>query len=84
VVVHAFNLSTQEAEAEAGGSLWVLGQPGLYKSSPRTARDIQRHPAPKTWHQLTSQDIYPDRGKKKKRSHNIRPLDGELQAINEF
>jgi hypothetical protein len=29
--MHAFNPSTPEAEAEAGGSLWVWGQPGLHQ-----------------------------------------------------
>jgi hypothetical protein len=42
VVVHTFNSSAREAEAEAGGFLssrpawstkWVLGQPGLYRET---------------------------------------------------
>ena len=32
VVAHSFNLSTREAEA--GGSLWVWGQPGLQELVP--------------------------------------------------
>jgi hypothetical protein len=53
VVAHAFNPSTQEAEAEAGGFLssrpawsteWVLGQPGLYREtlSQKTKRQTNK------------------------------------------
>ena len=31
MVAHAFNHSTPEAEAEAGGSLPIRGQPGLHR-----------------------------------------------------
>ena len=39
--MHAFNPSTQEAEAEAeaGGSLWVWGQPGLQGAAKDTQRE---------------------------------------------
>ena len=44
MVVHAFNPSTQEAEAEAGGFLSLRL---VYKVSYRTARAIQRNPVSK-------------------------------------
>ena len=40
--VHAFNPSTQEAEA--GESLWVWGQPGLPELVPGQAPKLQRNP----------------------------------------
>ena len=42
VVVHTFNPSTQDAEA--GGSLWVWGQPALQELTPGQAPKLQRNP----------------------------------------
>ena len=42
VVAHAFNPSTREAEA--GGSLWVRGQPGLQELVPGQAPKITEKP----------------------------------------
>ena len=39
--MHTFNPSTRQAEA--GGSLWIVGQPELCKMSSRTARATQRN-----------------------------------------
>ena len=46
MVAHTFTSSTQEAEA--GGSLPVLGYPGLQKGSSRTASATQRNSISKT------------------------------------
>ena len=45
MVVHAFNPSTQEAEA--GGSLLLQGQPGLQELVPEQAPKLQRNPVSK-------------------------------------
>ena len=45
VVAYAFNPNTWEAEA--GGSLWVLGQPGLQELVPGQAPKLQRNPVSK-------------------------------------
>ena len=44
-MAHTFNPSTQEAEA--GGSLWVRGQPGLQDLVPEHAPKLQRNPVSK-------------------------------------
>lgn len=38
-----FSYSEAKAEAEAGGSLWVRGQPGLQSDSRTTAKATQRN-----------------------------------------
>ena len=45
VVAHAFNPSTQEAEAV--GSLWIRDQPGLQELVPGLAPKLQRNPVSK-------------------------------------
>ena len=55
IVVHTFNPSTQEAEA--GGSLWVRGQPGLQKLIPGQAPKLQWNPALKNHKKDSTSDV---------------------------
>ena len=56
LVAHAFNPSTREAEA--GGSLWVPGQPGLQSEFPDRSQSYTEKPCPKKTNQQTKYYFY--------------------------